>query len=398
MNSKPMVSIIIPVYNGSNYMREAIDSALAQTYENCEVIVVNDGSTDDTEEIALSYGDKIRYFKKENGGVASALNLAIQEMKGEYFSWLSHDDIYYPYKVERQIKALWEVKDMYAPLYSGFDILRMEDSKKTSLPPEYRFGKTERENSLFPVLFGLIHGCSMLIHKSHFERVGGFDESLLTSQDYDMWFRIFRRQKIVYVDDVLITSRTHAQQGSHTIERYKKNCEEIQIDMINRLTEEEILALFGSKYQMYYHMMKWAEKNELDGCIEEWLPKFKAQEQPKDTGELSELKDDKDIILYCAGKNGRRLRKDLQLYGIEAFAFSDGNQLLWKTEIDGLKCLPVQNISKDAIIIVTKDYPEDVVEHLKMQGYKNVVGYNEVTRKMFQRIPEKERVIKYFQR
>ena len=79
----PLVSIVIPVYNGANYMREAIDSALAQTYKNIEVIVVNDGSTDNTDEIAKSYGDKIRYFKKENGGVATALNLGIREMRGE---------------------------------------------------------------------------------------------------------------------------------------------------------------------------------------------------------------------------------------------------------------------------------------------------------------------------
>ena len=80
-----MISIIIPVYNGANYMKIAIDSALAQTYENTEVIVVNDGSQDNgkTEEIALSYGDKIRYFAKENGGCASALNFGISKMRGE---------------------------------------------------------------------------------------------------------------------------------------------------------------------------------------------------------------------------------------------------------------------------------------------------------------------------
>ena len=88
---KPLVSIIIPVYNGSNFMREAIDSALAQTYPNIEILVINDGSTDNTREIALSYGDKIRYFEKENGGVATALNLGIREMRGEYFSGLSHE-------------------------------------------------------------------------------------------------------------------------------------------------------------------------------------------------------------------------------------------------------------------------------------------------------------------
>ena len=102
---QPLVSIVIPVYNGSNYMREAVDSALAQTYEHLEVIVVNDGSTDDTEQIALSYGERIRYFRKENGGVSSALNLGISKMKGAYFSWLSHDDIYSPTKVSDAIKS-----------------------------------------------------------------------------------------------------------------------------------------------------------------------------------------------------------------------------------------------------------------------------------------------------
>src|SRR4026207_13272 len=92
----PLVSIVIPVYNGANFMREAINSALAQTYKNTEVIVVNDGSTDNglTDAIAKEYGDKICYFRKENGGCGSALNMGIANMKGDYFSWLSHDDVY----------------------------------------------------------------------------------------------------------------------------------------------------------------------------------------------------------------------------------------------------------------------------------------------------------------
>ena len=82
----PKVSIVIPVFNGSNYLKEAIDSALAQTYKNIEIIVVNDGSDDkgETEKIAKSYGSKIKYFKKENGGVATALNFGIKKMTGKY--------------------------------------------------------------------------------------------------------------------------------------------------------------------------------------------------------------------------------------------------------------------------------------------------------------------------
>src|SRR5262245_7173783 len=104
----PLVSIVIPVYNGSPYLREAINSALAQTYPNLEVIVVNDGSTDDgeTARIACSYGKRIRYFAQDNGGVASALNRGLEKMQGEFFSWLSHDDMYTPDKIEKQVAAV----------------------------------------------------------------------------------------------------------------------------------------------------------------------------------------------------------------------------------------------------------------------------------------------------
>ena len=84
----PLVSIVIPVYKGDPFLKDSIDSFLQHTYPNIEIIVVNDGSPDDgaTERIAQSYGDRIRYFAKENGGVSSALNYGIAQMRGEWFS------------------------------------------------------------------------------------------------------------------------------------------------------------------------------------------------------------------------------------------------------------------------------------------------------------------------
>ena len=104
----PKVSIVIPVYNGANFLTEAIDSALSQSYRNIEIIVINDGSDDgnETDKIARSYGDTIQYYHKKNGGVASALNLGIQKMTGDYFSWLSHDDVYDNKKIGTQIDYL----------------------------------------------------------------------------------------------------------------------------------------------------------------------------------------------------------------------------------------------------------------------------------------------------
>jgi glycosyltransferase involved in cell wall biosynthesis len=140
----PKVSIVIPVYNGAKYLRQAIDSALAQTYANTEVIVVDDGSTDNSPAIAADYADKIRFFRKPNGGVASALNFGIAHMEGEYFSWLSHDDMYVPDKIKLQMDDIRQLLEKNTVIYSSYDVInangefvsRMDLTK--FIPPEKR--------------------------------------------------------------------------------------------------------------------------------------------------------------------------------------------------------------------------------------------------------------------
>ncbi len=210
----PIVTILIPVYNGSNYMREAIDSALAQTYKNIEVIVVNDGSNDGgkTREIALSYGNKIRYFEKENGGVSTALNLAIKEMKGEFFSWLSHDDVYYPDKILEQLKFYLSLDNPKTIIFSDEDIIDAEGKiiQKRSLKLI-----NERNDNFHLLLYSHIGGCSLLIPKRAFEESGPFNESLKTTQDYDMWFRMLKNgYKFEYLPVCSNKSRIHPLQVS----------------------------------------------------------------------------------------------------------------------------------------------------------------------------------------
>lgn len=217
----PKVSIVIPVYKGSNYLREAIDSALAQTYKNIEVIVVNDGSNDGgkTEAIAKSYGDRIRYFYKENGGVATALNLGIRKMTGEYFSWLSHDDVYYPNKIEVQIDYLRkDRKDVV--LYSDNDFID-HSSKKIRTR---RVKHIEPEKFIFSLLDGhLVHGCTVLVPKVCFDVVGLFNEDLKSTQDYEMWFRLGRKYKVVHIPEVLIQARLHTEQTSVIMDAVHSN-------------------------------------------------------------------------------------------------------------------------------------------------------------------------------
>ncbi len=210
LNSK--VSIVIPVYNGAEYLSQAIDSALAQTYSHTEILVVNDGSNDHgaTEQIALSYGRKIRYFTKKNGGVASALNLAIDKMTGDYFSWLSHDDLYYPDKIRSQILALSGIPQKRTVLYGDFAVFSEDpnDVKKVALP-----GVPPEHFRYFLTVNNSLHGCTLLVPRIAFEECGMFNEKLLTTQDYDLWFRMAEKFDFVHFPCLLVKARQHPGQG-----------------------------------------------------------------------------------------------------------------------------------------------------------------------------------------
>lgn len=237
MSQCPLVSIIIPVYNGSDYLDEAISSALAQTYPNVEVIVIDDGSDDQgkTEQIAKAYGERIRYFRKENGGVSSALNLGIQLMRGDYFSWLSHDDIYCEEKIEAEVKALLADGGDGSPerkvAYCNFSLI---DSQSKPVPNHKAYTAMQRsltaKEALHVVLKnGSLNGCAFLIPRKLFEECGGFDESLRYAQDALMWYQMFARgYSLTVVPQTLVKNRIHQKQQTQTgRHRYAADCSAI---------------------------------------------------------------------------------------------------------------------------------------------------------------------------
>lgn len=205
------VSIIVPVYNGANYMRDAIDSALAQTWPNIDVVVVNDGSNDggETERIARSYGARIKYISKPNGGVASALNAGIEAMTGDIFCWLSHDDRHLPEKTTRQVEH-WNSLDRP-------DVVLINETGEAITDVHLDHELLTAKPS-YALLRGSIHGCSVFVPRSLFERIGTFNVNLPTTQDYDLWNRSFRHFPFVHMPEVLIESRWHDEQGSKKID------------------------------------------------------------------------------------------------------------------------------------------------------------------------------------
>jgi glycosyltransferase involved in cell wall biosynthesis len=226
----PRVSIIIPVYNGANYMREAIDSALAQTSSDVEVIVINDGSRDGgaTAEIARSYGNRIRYIEKENGGVSSALNRGIAEMRGRWFSWLSHDDRYLPGKVSAQLTFLDRNPDARI-VGCNFEIIDEQGNVASEFRENLSIVRTGRE-----ALSSWIYGCGLLIDRAALIDAGLFNESNRTTQDLEMWLRLVERNPIHLIPGVLAQFRQHAQAGSQTETRYQRDKDELFARILER--------------------------------------------------------------------------------------------------------------------------------------------------------------------
>lgn len=259
----PKVSIIIPVYNGVNYMKEAINSALNQTYSNIEVIVVNDGSTDngETGSVALSYGDKIKYLEKSNGGVSSALNLGIKHMTGEYFSWLSHDDVYTPYKIENQINSLKEYGSKNAIAMCSHFFIDDRGEKLNKTPNMvFKNGCYEWGTALKTMLIkGTFNGCALLIPKDAFDRCGEFHEGLRYSQDSLMWDKIFLAgYSLVYNDNKDVMNRIHNRQLTQTGKTiFKSDSWEI-----SKILMKDLIEASDSKSNFVFY---FAERNALNG-------------------------------------------------------------------------------------------------------------------------------------
>lgn len=298
MNKK--VSIIIPVYNGSDYLNEAIDSALSQTYKNVEILVINDGSNDGgkTKKIAESYGDKIRYFEKENGGVSTALNLGIKEMSGDYFSWLSHDDKYKRDKIALQMKYLEEnnLFNQKVILYTNYDMI---DKKSKYLRTEEYDSKISNEKQEYSILRGQINGITLLIPKKAFDECGCFDEKLRCVQDYELWWKMMNKYRFVHLDQNTSESRLHPNQTTNRSAKVESEGNALWIKMLKDLSKKDMIRLEGSEYAFYCETEKFlltrSYDEAIDYCRKKILSLEKNNKYKKDIEEYKSRKQ-KEVI------------------------------------------------------------------------------------------------------
>jgi len=217
MVKNPTVSVIIPAYNQANFIDKAIESVLRQTYQDFEIIIINDGSKDNTEEIVKNYSDfRIRYICHANNmGVSKARNTGIRASRGDYIALLDSDDEFLPERLGRQVQLLQNKSSEVGVVCSwSYNI----DEKGNYISKRYL---PKKDGYIYEDLLSTnpISVPTVLIRKECFEKVGLFDNLLDGQEDWDMWIRIAKYYKFSLIKTLLAKRRIHPNRISYDLER-----------------------------------------------------------------------------------------------------------------------------------------------------------------------------------
>ena len=237
---KYLISVIIPVYNGSDFVAKAIESAINQTYKNLEIIVINDGSTDNglTKKAVEPYllDNRVTYIEKENGGVSSVLNYGISHFKGDFFVWLSHDDMFAPNSLELRVNKWIKLgEDKKVIISTDTRYIDKNGNKK------FRIAAGSKDiNNIYDILSSTINGCSLLIPRSVIEG-HKFIEGMIYMPDYYLWATFINEGvKIRLLKKKITYNRVHDKQITST-----------RMDLLERdfgfFDKEFVMPLFDKK-------------------------------------------------------------------------------------------------------------------------------------------------------
>jgi glycosyltransferase involved in cell wall biosynthesis len=214
MTDGSAVSAVIPVYNGADYLSEAIRSILSQTRPPIECLVVDDGSTDATGDVVREFGDDVAYVEQEREGVSAARNRGARLARGDLIGFLDHDDVWLPTKLERQVQALEDSGGVLS-----ICAIRVVDERGNILRTQHLRARDDLLTGMLMFDGTETVSCSStgLVRREDLLRMGGFDPALSVSADWDLLFRVLLGGPIAYVDEPLVRYRMHDTNMSHNI-------------------------------------------------------------------------------------------------------------------------------------------------------------------------------------
>lgn len=215
MKNQPLVSIIIPTYNKEEYIKKALESVLNQTYKEIEVIVIDDGSIDNTQEIVKSFNNtRIIYIWQENKGAAAARNTGIKKAQGKYIAFLDSDDLWLKEKLEKQVRFLEENPEMGLLGTGCYQI-----NYKREIMGKKIFPTKNKVLQGILIKYNPFIQSSVMVRKEVFDKIDSYDESFSQSEDYELWLRIAKYYKIANLPELLVMKRYYPESLSPSKDR-----------------------------------------------------------------------------------------------------------------------------------------------------------------------------------
>jgi glycosyltransferase involved in cell wall biosynthesis len=222
----PQVTVIIPTYNRAQFIHLAITSVLAQTFQDYEIVIVDDASTDNTELIVKSFScEKIRYIRHDkNKGEAEARNTGVKNSQGEFIAFIDDDDEWMTEKLERQVKLINQCEKRVGAIYTGILVIDMESRKKVDhiVPQKRGYIYNDLLAEKCPMA-----PSTLLLKEECFKKVGSFDASIKYGTDYDMWIRIAKEYYFEYIEDPLVKYYIHNNKLSGNYANFAEGAEAI---------------------------------------------------------------------------------------------------------------------------------------------------------------------------
>lgn len=325
----PEISIVLPTYNGERYLKQSIESILGQTYTDWELIVVNDCSTDSTQEIIDFYRKKdarIRtIFNHTNQKLPESLNIGFREAKGEYFTWTSDDNTYQPDALEKMLTYLKQNPDVPF-VCTKCDIVDEHDRVN---------GQTAGYDEKKMLINNCVGAC-FLYRRKVAEKIGGYNKEKFLVEDYDYWLRIlFTYHKIGFIDEICYHYRIHkgSLTGKREAEIQQKLLQlrkEYLPQLMERLVDEKELLCY------LYYEFKWSRV--ADAEIRDMFVK-QIPEICMDVKEES----DRKIVIYGAGAYGKNA---YERYEDEIAFYADRNAALQGTFLNGKRIISLEKMKE----------------------------------------------------
>jgi glycosyltransferase involved in cell wall biosynthesis len=276
----PQVSFLMSAYNGAKHIREAIDSALAQTFQDFELVIVDDGSKDDTAAVVESVRDpRVRYHRRlENKGITFTRNECLSRAQGEFVAILDQDDVARPDRLEKQVAFL----RAHPSVAVAASVVRLIDTEGRVLAA--RSGQPIREDEGLARLYfeNFVANPSTLMRRSAVP-AGGYDPLLPPSEDYWFWYEIAERGKIVVMPEALTDYRIHGSSASHVFQAAQvKNSDIVIRRMLERAFQGSTLAPeWVDLHLELFFRPKEAWRENRFGEAREWFARLKAQMESK---------------------------------------------------------------------------------------------------------------------